>query len=152
MIFVRVKMKSNFGIIALVLSVSGAPGWAELSYTPVLPQFGGTNGQALTYLQFEKQMQDAELARIAAEEAAIQRELDAIENQVTAADRLVTSITNVLNVRLSQIAVDSILERESGDIPLSADLSLQWVRVDGNLQLTIAEIGSDPVVITLPVF
>ena len=122
---------------------------AEMTYTPTLPQFGGGNGQALGIVQFEKQQINARTARAAAALAALEREAN--RTVTTDADRLISSITNFLNVEIARRFSTEIL---SGDAPRGTisvgDVSIGYVRADGFLSLEIDD-GNGITIIELPV-
>ncbi len=48
---------------------------AEISYEPILPQFGGSNYQALQVMQLEKGMKDSKQAKIVAKQKLLQKNL-----------------------------------------------------------------------------
>ena len=132
----------------ILLSQSGS---AELSYSPLLPQFGGSNFQALSVMQFEKGMVDSKRAKEEAARREVERELERVANRKTPADRLVESLTSVLQVRLSQGFVDQILTGSSvGDFNVG-DIKIGYSRKDGLLSLTITDEAGVPTLIELPV-
>jgi hypothetical protein len=122
---------------------------AEMTYSPTLPQFGGGNGQALGIVQFEKQQIDARAARAASALAALEREAN--RTVTTDADRLISTITNFLNVEIARQFSTEIL---SGDAPSGTisvgDVSIGYLRSDGFLSLEIND-GNGITTIELPV-
>jgi hypothetical protein len=79
-----------FSAISLLSGAAAlVPANAEMTYTPMLPQFGGNNFQAFDILKFEKSSLDAEKSKIAAAFAAAERAANA--PVTTNADRLVAA-------------------------------------------------------------
>ena len=118
----------------------------ELQYKPNLPQFGGLNGQALTILQFEKQITDS---RIAKEEAA-KREADRLANQKdpTPTELLVASLTRSLNSQIANRITEDILNGISTqDTFYLGDVTIGYVRADdGTVTVTITDTNGETVV------
>lgn len=134
-----------------IWAFTGATAQAELSFQPILPQFGGNNGQTLTVLQYEKQLADAKKARRDALARELERQALADANASTPASRLVDTLTNQLQFRLAQGFADEILNGAlSGAFDLGGTL-LEYTRIDGVLAVTITEPGKDPITIELPV-
>ena len=151
----RVTMLRQFRcyFALLVGLIAGAalahPVSAEMSYSPMLPQFGGGNVQALDILKFEKQGADSQKARIAAALAAEERAKNL--TVTTNADRLVAAITNYLNVEIARRFSMEILD---GDAPTGnftvGDVTIEYIRSDGILSLVITD-GNGSTTIELPV-
>lgn len=125
------------------------PANAEMTYTPMLPQFGGTNSQALDILKFEKAGHDAEKAKIAAALAAAERAANA--TVTTNADRLVAAISNYLNVEIARRFSMEILDgtEPSGNFKVG-DVTIGYTRSDGILSLVISDVNGSTT-IELPV-
>jgi hypothetical protein len=141
-----------FAAMSVASLVHGpAPADAELSFQPVLPQFGGNNGQSLSVLQYERQLKDAEKAEKEARARELERLARAKENASTPASRLVDTLTNQLQFQLAQGFADEILNGGvSGTFDLGGTL-LEYTRIDGILAVIITEPGKDSVTIELPV-
>ena len=115
----------------------------------MLPQFGGTNSQALDILKFEKAGHDAEKAKIAAALAAAERAANA--TVTTNADRLVAAISNYLNVEIARRFSMEILDgtEPSGNFKVG-DVTIGYTRSDGILSLVISDVNGSTT-IELPV-
>jgi hypothetical protein len=124
---------------------------AEVSYSPVLPQFGGSNGQALVYLQYEKQLSDAREAKAQAVERAILQQGVQASRSSTAASRLIDALTSQLQYRLALGFTDEILNGATSNRFDIGGTLLEYTRIDGMLTVIITELGRDPVRIELPV-
>jgi Type VIII secretion system (T8SS), CsgF protein len=118
----------------------------ELQYRPSLPQFGGMNSQALTILQFEKQLTDS---RIAKAESA-KREADRLANKddPTATELLVASLTRSLNNQIANRITEDILNGASvADEFQLGDVTIGYVRAeDGTITVTITDANGETVV------
>ena len=105
-------------------------------YSPTLPQFDGGNGQALGIVQFEKRQIDSCNAR--ADSALASASRLANKTTTTNADRLISSITNYLNVKIARRFANEVL---SGDAPRGiisvGNVSIGYVRSDGFLSVEI---------------
>lgn len=124
---------------------------AEMSYKPILPQFGGSNYQALSIMQFEKGLADSIQSKKEALQREITRDAERLANIKTPTEKLVSSLTNVLQVRLAQGFADQILfGSTAGDFDIG-NVNIAYTRIDGMLSLTIAEEGLEPTLIELPV-
>ena len=125
------------------------PANAEMTYKPMLPQFGGNNLQALDILKFEKAGSDAEKARIAAALAAADRAANA--TVTTNADRLVAAISNYLNVEIARRFSLEILDgtEPSGNFKVGG-VTIGYTRSDGILSLVISDVNGSTT-IELPV-
>lgn len=122
---------------AILVSLGAYAGAQEMRYTPNLPQFGGLNGQALTLLQFEKQLEDQRDARREAEEREQERQESATN---TAARRLVDTITNFINVEIARQFSNEILRGEAGEGTLFVDgAQIRYTRTDDFLNIVIAD-------------
>ena len=143
-------LRAGIALVALAL-ILASPGRAEVSYSPVLPQFGGNNGQALSYLQFEKQMRDAEIAKAESVERAIQQQGVQASRSSTAASRLIDALTSQLQYRLAVGFTDQILTGATSNTFDIGGTLLEYTRIDGMLTVIITELGKDPVRIELPV-
>jgi len=144
----KISILMYSAVVASVLNVENA--LAEASFKPILPMFGGQNGQALTVLQFEKGMRDAKQAKI---DAAIreQERLDAIAaNQKSPADKLIDALTSQLQYRLASQFADEILNDTTGGDLTVGTTTISYSQVDGILTITISEEGEDSVTIELP--
>ena len=118
----------------------------ELQYRPSLPQFGGMNGQALTILQFEKQLTDSRVAK----EEAIKREADRLANQKdpTPTELLVASLTRSLNSQIANRITEDILNGVAvADEFQLGDVTIGYVRADdGTITVTITDENGETVV------
>lgn len=136
-------------LATIFFSCSGAI--AEMSYAPRLPQFGGSNYQALSIMQFEKGLTDSIKSKKEALQREIERDAERLANIKTPAQQLVSSLTSVLQVRLAQGFADQILFGSTvGDFDIG-NVNIAYTRIDGMLSLTIAEEGLEPTLIELPV-
>lgn len=113
----------------------------ELGYQPVLPQFGGQNGQSLGVLQFEKQMYDS----VVSKRIAAQREIDRLENQIvtTPGDALIASLTRTLQSRIANsLATDILGGTGNGSFEMEG-VGVSYVRdiVTGDTVVTITDIN-----------
>lgn len=117
---------------------------AEIAYSPVLPQFGGTNGQALAVLQYDLQLQSAADAKKTAAALALKKAMEPPKPPVTATDRLISSIEAALQVRLANNYAEEIFGEgntvgENGvDITLGGTV-INYKRVDGYLTINIED-------------
>jgi hypothetical protein len=117
---------------------------AEIAYSPVLPQFGGTNGQALTILQYDLQLQSADDAKKKAAALALQKAMEPPKPPVTATDRLISSIEAALQVRLANNYAEEIFGEgntvgdDGVDITLGETI-INYRRVDGYLTIKITD-------------
>lgn len=136
--------------VGLWIYVGGAA-HAEISFQPTLPQFGGSNGQALTVLQYEKQIEDAKVAKKDALARELERAALAAANASTPSSRLVDTLTNQLQFSLAQGFADEILNGALSGVFNLGGTSLAYTRIDGILAVTITEPGKDPITIELPV-
>ena len=124
---------------------------AEISYEPILPQFGGSNYQALQVMQFEKGIADSKQAKIVAKQRELDREIARLANVKTPADRLVESLTSVLQVRLAQGFADQILTGDEQADFMIGDVGINYTRFNGLLSLTIIDENGIKTLIELPV-
>jgi hypothetical protein len=118
---------------------------AEIAYSPVLPQFGGTNGQALTVLQYDLQLKSAADAKKKAEALALAKAMEPVKPPVTSTDRLISSIEAALQVRLANNYAEIIFATgdtpnglDGVDIPIG-DTTINYRRVDGELNIVIKD-------------
>ena len=148
-ITVQVLYKLISILSLLMVNVIAQNASAEMTYSPTLPQFGGGNGQALGIAQFEKKQIDSQKARAASILAAIEREAN--RPIITDADRLISSITNYLNVEIARRFANEVLsgDAESGMVSVG-NVSIEYVRLDGLLRLEIDD-GNGVSTIELPV-
>jgi hypothetical protein len=115
---------------------------AEMEYNPVLPQFGGNNGQALTVLQYDSQLQSAADAKIAAAAAALEKALEPDMPALTATDRLILSIQSALQVRLANSYANQIFDTVDTAVPVTITLdatTITYARTDGYLTIDIID-------------
>lgn len=133
----------------LIFSIIAQHASAEMTYSPTLPQFGGGNGQALGIAQIEKQQIDSRKSKAASILAALEREAN--RPVTTDADRLISSITNYLNVEIARRFSNEVLsgDAESGKVSVG-DVSIKYVRSKGLLSLEIDD-GNGVSTIELPV-
>ena len=132
-----------------MVSVMAQHAGAEMTYSPTLPQFGGGNGQALGITQFEKQQIDSRRAKAASILAALEREAN--RTVTTDADRLISSITNYLNVEIARRFSTEVLSGDAKRGMVSVgNVSIEYVRSDGLLSLEIND-GNGISIIELPV-
>lgn len=146
------KGATGAGRLALCLWLAGAgAAQAGMQYNPVLPQFGGLNGQALQILQFEKGLADARKAR---EDAARRSAAATVaRTEKSAADRLLDTITNTLRYQISQNITDEILDgaQLANTFNLGDGLSIAYVRDAGRVELVITDaIAGETTEITIP--
>lgn len=138
------------GLAAIVLSLVAAQSEAmQMVYSPSLPQFGGMNGQALSVLQFEQQLED----RRDAERAASAREAErALASASAPARRLTDTITNYLNVEIARRISSEILDgdRQSNTIGIDGGVTISYVRDAGNVVVTILDGVGGETTVTLP--
>lgn len=141
--------KEIYILSLFIFSIIAQHASAEMTYSPTLPQFGGGNGQALGIAQFEKKQIDSRKARAASILAAIEREAN--RPVITDADRLISSITNYLNVEIARRFANEVLsgDAESGMVSVG-NVSIAYVRLDGLLRLEIDD-GNGVSTIELPV-
>ena len=130
-------MQNNMFLIQLLLGFFVSQyASAEMIYSPTLPQFDGGNGQALGIVQFEKRQIDSRNAR--ADSALASASRLANKTTTTNADRLISSITNYLNVKIARRFANEVL---SGDAPRGiisvGNVSIGYVRSDGFLSVEI---------------
>lgn len=137
--------------LLMALSLGGTQARAELMFQPLLPQFGGNNGQAFSVLQYEESQRKAETSAREARERELERQRRTEENASSPTDRLVDTLTNQLQYRLAQGFADEILTGATSNTFDLGGTILEYTRVDGILSVTITELGSDPVTIELPV-
>jgi hypothetical protein len=115
---------------------------AEMEYNPVLPQFGGANGQALTVLQFNLQLQSAADAKERAAALDLARAMEPAKPPVTATDRLILSIEAALQVRLANNYAEQIFGDFDTEVPVSIELGdtvITYARTDGYLTIDIID-------------
>jgi hypothetical protein len=139
---VLIAVSSTFGLFGANATAGG------LTYDAILPQFGGTNGQALSILQFEKQMADTKTAK---SEAAI-KEAERLANVVvlTPTDQLVAALIRNLDNQIAQRFAAEILDGTSPTGSFSAgDVQINYVRLDGILTLDITD-ANGTTTISLP--
>ena len=123
-------------------------------YSPTLPQFGGLNGQALTLLQFEKQLEDQRDARRA---AALREQQRAESATSSSARRLVDTISNFINVEIARQFSNEILSGESGEGTLFVDgAEIRYSRSEDFLNVVVTDgLGGEtevrvPLTFTIP--
>jgi hypothetical protein len=115
---------------------------AEMSYSPVLPQFGGSNGQALTILQFDLQLQNADEAKKRAEALALERAMAPPKSLPTATDKLISSLEAALQARLAYAYADQIFTNIDTEVPVSINLgetTIIYSRINGYLTIDIID-------------
>jgi hypothetical protein len=115
---------------------------AEMSYSPVLPQFGGTNGQALTVLQFDRSLQSAADAEKQAAALALERAMAPASSPATATDKLISAIEAAMQVRLANQYANQIFTNIDTDEPVSIELgetTITYSREDGYLTIEIID-------------
>ena len=147
--------KHNFlavGLWASAFAFAGAtaPVHAmQMVYSPTLPQFGGLNGQALSVLQFEKQLEDQRDAEQEAAAREAQRELDAASS---ATSRLTDTIINYLNIEIARRISDEILGGNSsfGEFFVGDGVTVSYDRLDGKLSVTVSDINGSSTRVELP--
>ncbi|MGO4917809.1 curli assembly protein CsgF [Pseudogemmobacter sp. W21_MBD1_M6] len=131
-----------FLVMATFAELFGHPAAAEMSYSPVLPQFGGTNGQALTVLQFDLQLQSAADAKKEADALALENAMAPPKAVTTSTDRLISSLEAALQVRLAHSYADQIFNTVDTDVPVSiqiGDTTITYSRIDGYLTIDIID-------------
>lgn len=154
------RAKPALSACAFFVAIVVAPtAQAELRYTPVLPQFGGSNGQALSILQYEASLKAAAIATAKAEQAAFERALaasaaaaaaaEAIANgevpastTPTATDRLIAALSSAIQVRLANSYADQIFDSFDTSGPQTIVLDgteIIYARTDGVLTITIVD-------------
>lgn len=136
----------NKVLILLVMATFTGPfahqAAAGMSYSPVLPQFGGTNGQALTVLQFDLQLQSAADAKKKADTLALERAMAPARLPTTATDKLISSIEAALQVRLAYAYADQIFTNIDTEGPVSIELgetTITYSRTNGYLTIDIID-------------
>jgi hypothetical protein len=115
---------------------------AEMSYSPVLPQFGGTNGQALTVLQFDRSLQSAADAEKRTAALALERAMAPASSPTTATDKLISAIEAAMQVRLANQYANQIFTNIDTDEPVSIELgetTITYSREDGYLTIEIID-------------
>jgi hypothetical protein len=115
---------------------------AEMSYSPVLPQFGGINGQALTVLQFDRSLQSAADAEKQAAALALERAMAPASSPATATDKLISAIEAAMQVRLANQYANQIFTNIDTDEPVSIELgetTITYSREDGYLTIEIID-------------
>jgi hypothetical protein len=115
---------------------------AEMSYKPVLPQFGGTNGQALTVLQFDRSLQSAADAERRAAALALERAMAPARSPTTSTDKLISAIEAALQVRLANEYANQIFTNIDTEVPVSIELgetTITYSRTDGFLTIDIID-------------
>jgi hypothetical protein len=108
----------------------------------VLPQFGGTNGQALTVLQFDLQLQSAADAEKKAAALALESAMAPATSPTTATDKLISSLEAALQVRLAYAYADQIFTNIDTAAPVSIELgetTITYSRTDGYLTIDIID-------------
>jgi hypothetical protein len=115
---------------------------AEMSYKPVLPQFGGTNGQALTVLQFDRSLQSAADAERRAAALALERAMAPARSPTTATEKLISAIEAAMQVRLANEYANQIFNNIDTEVPVSIELgetTITYSRTDGFLTIDIVD-------------
>ena len=115
---------------------------AEMSYRPVLPQFGGTNGQALTVLQFDRALQSAADAEKHSAALALERAMAPATSPTTATDKLISALEVALQVRLANEYANQIFTNIDTEVPVSIELgetTITYSRTDGFLTIDIID-------------
>ena len=143
--------KHNFlavGLWASAFAFAGATAQVhamQMVYSPTLPQFGGLNGQALSVLQYEQQLEDQRDAEREAAARAVQRELDGASS---ATRRLTDTITNYLNIEIARRISDEILggESSSGAFLIGGGVTVSYSRDGGKLAVTIIDSNGETTV------
>jgi hypothetical protein len=102
-------------------------------------------------MQLEKGMKDSKQAKIVAKQRELDREIARLANVKTPADRLVESLTSVLQVRLAQGFADQILTGEEQADFMIGDVGINYTRLNGLLSLTIIDANGVETLIELPV-
>lgn len=149
---VRRRILRHTAIMSFSVGVvfAGSSFAEQLDYNPALPQFGGTNIQALAVLQMEKQISDSR----AAKEEALQKELDRLEAnpQKSASELLVASLTRTLNSQIARRISDDILDgTATEDTFLLGDVTIAYVRdADGGIVVTITDVEGDDTIVSFP--
>jgi len=113
-----------------------------MSYSPVLPQFGGNNGQALTVLQFDLQLQNAADAKKKAAALVLERAMAPAKSPTTATDKLISSLEAALQVRLAHAYADQIFTNIDMATPVSivlGETTITYSRTDGFLTINIID-------------
>lgn len=131
-----------FLVLATFTGSFGHQATAEMSYSPVLPQFGGTNGQALTVLRFDLQLQSAADAKKKADALALEKAMAPARAVTTSTDRLISSLEAALQVRLANSYADQIFNTADTDVPVSiqiGDTTITYSRIDGYLTIDIID-------------
>jgi hypothetical protein len=132
-------------ILLLLATFAGSFGQmtaAEMSYSPVLPQFGGTNGQALTVLQFDRSLQSAADAEKQAAALALERAMAPASSPTTATDKLISAIEAAMQVRLANQYANQIFTNIDTEVPVSIELgetTITYSRTDGFLTIDIID-------------
>jgi hypothetical protein len=132
----------KFFILVTFMGPLGHQASAEMSYSPVLPQFGGTNGQALTVLQFDLQLQSAADAEEEAAALALERAMAPATPPRTSTDKLISSIEAALQARLAFSYADQIFTNIDTAAPVSIELgetTITYSRTDGFLTIDIID-------------
>jgi hypothetical protein len=113
-----------------------------MSYSPVLPQFGGTNGQALTVLQFDRSLQSAADAEKRTAALALERAMAPASSPTTATDKLISAIEAAMQVRLANQYANQIFQNIDTEAPVSIELgetTITYSREDGFLTIEIID-------------
>tara|TARA_B110000305_G_scaffold141665_1_gene157790 strand:- start:3338 stop:3835 length:498 start_codon:yes stop_codon:yes gene_type:complete len=143
-------------LISAVLCLFSSQGSAGMTYSPVLPQFGGSNGQALGTLQYEASLKAAVIAKVKAEAAAIQAAIDAEARSVTSAavaaeklanvpsstDRLIAALGSAIQSRLANSYADMIFAPTDTATPQTIkldDTNIVYSRTAGVLKIDITD-------------
>ena len=152
-IFVNIATAMLWATIAWSFGHQAA---AEIAYSPVLPQFGGSNGQALQVLQYDLQLQSAADAKIKAAALALKKAMEPARKPITSTDRLISSIEAAMQARLANNYAELIFadgdtggakEIKVGDTVISYDRDSQ----EGQLTIVIAPPGVLPTTFSLAI-
>jgi hypothetical protein len=131
-----------FLVIATFTGSFGQMADAEISYKPVLPQFGGTNGQALTVLQFDRSLQSAADAEKKAAALALEKAMAPARSPTTATEKLISALEAALQVRLANEYANQIFTDIDTEVPVSIELgetTITYSRTDGFLTIDIID-------------
>jgi hypothetical protein len=129
-------------LLATFVGSFGHQAAAGIEYSPVLPQFGGNNGQALAVLQYDSKLQSAADAKIAAAASALEKALEPDIPALTATDRLILSIQSALQVRLANSYANQIFDTVDTAVPVTITLdatTITYDRTDGYLTIDIID-------------
>ena len=155
-------------LMPAILCLLASGGSAGMTYSPVLPQFGGTNGQAMGMLQYEVSLKAAAEAKTKAAAAAIQAAIDGEARRVasaaeaaaklaaapTSTDRLIAALSSAIQTRLANSYADIIFATSdtSGAQTIQLeDTSIVYSRTGGVLTLGITDDAGQTTSFTLDI-